>query len=69
MRAAAVERPWKYFEYEKQIFDRDEPIFLIEKERSLVQDDCEYRTHWDWEGNVEIEWWEGMTRARPLCLR
>jgi hypothetical protein len=56
VRADAVERPWKYCEYEKQIFDRDEPIFLIKKERSLVYDGCEYRTHWDWEGNVEI-WW------------
>ena len=37
------------------IFDRD-AIFLIERDPRVVLDGCGYRTHWDWEGNVEIDW-------------
>ena len=41
-------------------------IFLIRKDRNLVHNDCEYRTHWDWEGNVEVHWYDPYFGERWL---
>ena len=32
------------------------PVDAHLRAKTTGYDGCEYRTHWDWEGNVEI-WW------------
>ena len=37
--------------------DPSDLTFLIRKDLNLIHNDMEYRTHWDFMGNVEI-WWK-----------
>ena len=41
-------------------------IFLIRQDGNLVHNDCEYRTHWDWDGNIEIHWYDSYFGERWL---
>ena len=44
--------------------DPSDVTFMIREDRNLVHNDMEYRTHWDFRGNVEI-WWNDPQGEQP----
>jgi hypothetical protein len=67
VRADAVERDaWRWSKLYSLGRDPCDVIFLIRQDSNLVHNDREYRTHWDWDGNVEIHWYDSYFGERWL---